>query len=69
VRVRLELKVVETSNVAISSGGTMVLGDGITRNIASVDPSERALFRDALIQLNHRYFAGSRNETPPLLAC
>ena len=43
----------------------MALGDGIRRNIASVDPSERALLRDALVQLNQRYFLGNRNETPP----
>ena len=30
----------------------MALGDGIRRNIASVDPSERALLRDALLALN-----------------
>lgn len=40
----------------------MALGDGIRRNIASVDPSERALLRDALVQLNHRHFGGSRTD-------
>jgi hypothetical protein len=43
----------------------MALGDGIRRNIASVDPSERALFRDALITLNQRFFPGSRNDAVP----
>jgi len=43
----------------------MALGDGIRRNIASVEPSERALLRDALIELNHRYFAGSRTDPIP----
>jgi hypothetical protein len=33
----------------------MALGDGIRRNIASVDPSERALLRDALLALNDRF--------------
>lgn len=42
----------------------MALGDGIRRNIASVDPAERALLRDALVQLNHRFFLGSRTDTP-----
>ena len=42
----------------------MVLGDGIRRNIASVDPSERALLRDAFIQLNNRLFPGNRNDSP-----
>ncbi len=42
----------------------MALGDGIRRNIASVDPTERALLRDALIALNQRLFPGSRTDTP-----
>ncbi|MEO8286562.1 MAG: hypothetical protein ABI670_09020 [Chloroflexota bacterium] len=41
----------------------MTLGDGIRRNIASVDPTERALLRDALIELSHRFFPGSRTDT------
>jgi hypothetical protein len=33
----------------ISVGGApMALGDGIRRNIASIDPAERAMLRDAL---------------------
>lgn len=43
----------------------MALGDGIRRNIAHVDPSERALFRDALIELNNRVFPGARTDTLP----
>jgi hypothetical protein len=43
----------------------MALGDGIRRNIASVDLTERALLRDALIELNHRLFPGSRNDQVP----
>ena len=43
----------------------MALGDGIRRNIASVDPAERALLRDALIAINHRYFPGSRTDSIP----
>ncbi|MGV8910901.1 MAG: tyrosinase family protein, partial [Propionicimonas sp.] len=42
----------------------MTLGDGIRRNIAHVDPTERALFRDALLELNHRKFPGARTDTP-----
>ncbi len=42
----------------------MALGDGIRRNIASVDPSERALLRDALLALNDRFFPGSRSDSP-----
>lgn len=43
----------------------MALGDGIRRNIASVEPSERALLRDALIELNHRFFPGDRIDPIP----
>jgi hypothetical protein len=43
----------------------MALGDGIRRNIASVDPSERALLRDALIALNQQFFPGSRTDPIP----
>jgi hypothetical protein len=43
----------------------MALGDGIRRNIAQVEPSERALFRDAMKQLNHRFFGGSRTDSVP----
>jgi hypothetical protein len=43
----------------------MALGDGIRRNIASVDPTERAMLRDALVQLNHRYFPGNRTDSIP----
>jgi hypothetical protein len=43
----------------------MALGDGIRRNIASVDPIERALLRDALIASNQRLFPGSRTDPIP----
>jgi hypothetical protein len=43
----------------------MALGDGIRRNIASVDPAERAMLRDALIELNQRRFPGTRTDSPP----
>lgn len=43
----------------------MALGDGIRRNIAHVDPTERAMLRDALVALNHRYFPGSRTDPLP----
>ena len=42
----------------------MALGDGIRRNVATVEPAERALLRDALIELNRRFFAGTRNDRP-----
>ncbi len=43
----------------------MALGDGIRRNIAHVEPGERALLRDALLELNRRPFPGSRSDTVP----
>lgn len=43
----------------------MALGDGIRRNIAHVDPSERALLRKAFVELNARFFSGTRTDTPP----
>ena len=42
----------------------MAIGDGIRRNIASVDPAERAMLRDALIQLNSRKYPGNRTDHP-----
>jgi hypothetical protein len=43
----------------------MIRGDGIRRNIKSVDPDERAALRDAIKELNNRHFPGSRSDTPP----
>jgi hypothetical protein len=43
----------------------MALGDGVRRNIAQVDPTERAMLRDAIIQLHHRYYPGVKTDTPP----
>ena len=40
----------------------MPFGDGIRRNIAHVEPSERALLRDAFIEMNRRFFPGSRTD-------
>ncbi|TJZ81317.1 hypothetical protein FCG67_01350 [Rhodococcus oryzae] len=43
----------------------MAFGDGIRRNVATVDPDERRLLRDALIELSRRYFEGSRDDQIP----
>ena len=43
----------------------MALGDGIRRNIASVDPEERRLLRDAFVEMNRRFFPGSRDDRVP----
>jgi hypothetical protein len=42
----------------------MVLGDGIRRNIASVDPSERAALIRAFKEINNRRFPGNRSDLP-----
>ena len=42
----------------------MAFGDGIRRNIAQVEPSERALLREAFLELNRRFFPGLRTDTP-----
>jgi hypothetical protein len=43
----------------------MALGDGIRRNIAHIDPAERALLRDALVEMNNRFYPGSRTDPVP----
>src|SRR5216683_3111756 len=43
----------------------MALGDGIRRNIAHVDPAERVLLKDAIVELHHRFYPGNRGDTPP----
>lgn len=42
-----------------------MLGDGVRRNIAYVEPSERALLRDAIAALNSRFYGGSREDEVP----
>lgn len=43
----------------------MTMGDGIRRNIKDVSPTERAALRDALLELNRRFFPGSRTDGVP----
>ncbi len=43
----------------------MTLGDGIRRNIAHVEPTERAMLREAILQLHQRHYPGLPTETPP----
>ncbi len=43
----------------------MALGDGIRRNIAHVEPAERALLRDAFILLNKKLYPGARGDQVP----
>jgi Common central domain of tyrosinase len=40
----------------------MALGDGIRRNIASVDPAERTLLRNALMKMNTLKWNGKRDD-------
>jgi hypothetical protein len=42
----------------------MALGDGIRRNIAHVEPAERAQLRDAMLELNQQFYPGSRTDSP-----
>jgi hypothetical protein len=46
-------------------GVRMALGDGVRRKCVSVEPAERALLRDAFVELNGREFAGSRDDEAP----
>lgn len=43
----------------------MVMGDGIRRNIAQVDPAERAALRAAILALHTRYYPGTKTDNPP----
>ena len=43
----------------------MALGDGIRRNIAHVDPVERTMLREAIIEMHRRFYPGNRDDTPP----
>ena len=43
----------------------MALGDGIRRNIAQVEPAERAMLRDAILEMHRRYYPGVKTDTPP----
>jgi hypothetical protein len=40
----------------------MALGDGIRRNIATVEPDERRRLRDAFIALNKRFYGGNTDD-------
>jgi hypothetical protein len=43
----------------------MALGDGIRRNLSTVDPAERKLLKDAIVECHKRFFPGVRTDTPP----
>ena len=43
----------------------MAFGDGIRRNISRVDPSERGMLRDAILELHRRFHPGNRSDAPP----
>jgi hypothetical protein len=43
----------------------MTLGDGVRRNIAHVDPTERTLLKDAIVTLHQHLYPGLKTDTPP----
>ncbi|MEO5985123.1 MAG: tyrosinase family protein, partial [Ferruginibacter sp.] len=43
----------------------MPLGDGIRRSILDVDPAERLLLKNAIVELHNRFFAGTPTDNPP----
>lgn len=43
----------------------MALGDGIRRNLSTVDPAERKMLRDAILELHKRYYPGTRSDPIP----
>ena len=43
----------------------MALGDGIRRNLSTVDPAERKMLRDAILELHKRYYPGARSDPIP----
>lgn len=43
----------------------MVMGDGIRRNIAKVEPSERDALRAAILALHNRFYPGIKTDNPP----
>ena len=44
----------------------MALGDGIRRDLSTVDKAERDLLRDAILQLNKKFYAIRHNTDPPV---
>lgn len=42
----------------------MAIGDGIRRNIFSITPPERLRFVNAILEMNNRFFPGSRTDFP-----
>lgn len=43
----------------------MALGDGVRRNLSTVDPAERKMLRDAILELHKRYYLGSKTDPIP----
>lgn len=43
----------------------MALGDGIRRSLSTVDPAERKLLRDAILELHKRHYPGTRTDPIP----
>ena len=43
----------------------MALGDGIRRNLSTVDPAERKMLKDAILELHKRYYLGTKTDPIP----
>ena len=55
----------EDRSASILQVSTLNARPGIRRNIAHVDPTERAKLRDAILEMHRRFYPGGRGDTPP----
>ena len=55
----------EDGSASILQVSTLNARPGIRRNIAHVDPTERAMLRDAILEMHRRFYPGGRGDTPP----
>src|SRR4051794_4609219 len=42
----------------------MFMADGVRKNVAKISAAERNKLRDAIIELNRRYYPGDKNDLP-----
>jgi len=62
--VALEVTHEDTSPI-ITQVNTLPVRPAIRRNIAHVDPAERAMLRDAILEMHRRFYPGKRDDAPP----
>jgi hypothetical protein len=55
----------EDTSATITQVSTLQVRPAIRRNIAHVDPAERAMLREAILEMHRRLYPGKREETPP----